>query len=340
MNNVEGVVRLVMEMHDLADQVVIVDSSDKENLEKLKKQVRSKGLFKVEIFHALALGYVEPLRMYGLSKCAHDWVLYLDDDERISEELRRDLHDIIGRAKASAFAIKRFEHVTARGQKPSFYTWNIRLLNKRFVRYRGILHEQPSIVSGRLERLHGDYCLYHMVEYKGRIGVEYLKAEQLDRFSYRLFNERLLDYASKVIMPDSRSIKGKTAGRIILGILSAYERMGMKAQDAEVSDFDYANLFMVRDLVLSAKRRSLKIAIDVLKERRQNLDRIKALKSMPESGEMFEISKIILEKGVIQFLGLDSEKTVERLTRKYARSKQGLTLLTRLLMNRYEGKSL
>ena len=36
----------------------------------------------VDLYRTIALGYADPIRAHGLSKCKHNWVLYIDTDER------------------------------------------------------------------------------------------------------------------------------------------------------------------------------------------------------------------------------------------------------------------
>ncbi|MHB1830733.1 MAG: hypothetical protein ACYCO0_05060, partial [Candidatus Micrarchaeaceae archaeon] len=70
-------------------------------------------LKKLMVFHVVALGYADPLRMYALKKCKNGWILMLDTDERISPELKASINELIGNARCSAFSMKRYEDVSA-----------------------------------------------------------------------------------------------------------------------------------------------------------------------------------------------------------------------------------
>jgi len=334
-NNIDSIIQLINDIYNIADQIVVIDSSEEKEYTKLQEEKKAKNLEKVNIYHALALGYADPLREYGLLKCKYDWVLYLDGDERISEELRKNIRDIIGNAKTRAFALKRFEEATLDGNKTDFFTWNIRLFDKRFISFKGIIHEQPE-VRGRLEKLPGQYYLLHVREYRSPTYQEYRKAEQFERFSYGLFNERLLDYISKWVMPSDRKIEKERTGKFILFLLHAYEKITLRKPEDEVSNFDYANLFFIRDLAYAIKRRSIKTIFWAVKERHVRSLRIKALKAMPDSRELFEISKKIQAIGIIKFLGLDDEHTIKTLNKRYKNQNQGISLLTKLLKERYK----
>lgn len=335
---------LINHVYEIADQIVIVDSSDRQGFDFVKKEIAGRKLNKVELYHVLALGYPDPTRQYGLNKCRYDWVLYLDVDERINRELLTDISEMISKTKAQAFAIKRFEEVRTNEingdsiNKP-FYTWQVRLYNRRHVTYRGTLHEQP-IIDGTTLKLDHKYYMMHIVELRPYTNAPYNKLEVFDRLSYETLNNRLLGYASKMVVPDSGSIESKKRGKVLASALKLYQKLGRKRDEQEISDLDYFMLFTARDMVYAYKSRKLRRMLGVVPDRLAYLKRLRSWKSGKESSMMFEISNIIEKEGMIKYLKLDDNNIIAKLNRKYEWKKQGIEgieLLIMLLKKRYSG---
>ena len=334
-DDVDKAAALIKDVYEIADQIVLVDSSSRENLERLR--AIEKELVKLEVFHTIALGYADPLRMFGLRRCKHDWVLHLDTDERINEALKKDVKRIIDETKAHAFAVKRYEEAHLNGGSTAFFTWQIRLYNRNFVRFKGIIHEQP-IVEGTVEKLDGRYRMLHIIELKGSTAQDYTKMWMFERFSYATFNERILDYAFKVSMPAQRDVRKTAIGGFIYGVLRCYETLGFKKENEEVSDLDYFTLYSLRDLAFQIKMRSVSGVLRVLPNNIRYLRTIRERRSAEDSKEMFEISKDIERMGIIRYLMLDDDDMIGRLNEKYAGTKQGIDLLIKLLEDRYHGR--
>ena len=77
-DGIEKIRELVLDISDVCDQIVLMDSSDRKNFTKLDKMLKSSSFPKGKIDHhrALALGYPDPMRAYGIGKCKHDWILF------------------------------------------------------------------------------------------------------------------------------------------------------------------------------------------------------------------------------------------------------------------------
>ena len=334
-DDVSNTISLVHDIYDMADEVVLVDSSTKENSALLLKEKKDRKMDKLNIFHTIAVGYAEPLRMYGVIKCKGDWILYLDVDERMNEEFKSNIRQILDHAKCGAFAIKRYEYVTD-GKPTKLFTWNIRLYRKSKVLYKGILHEQP-MVDGKLEKLDGAFYILHLSKLKRReIEKEYLRILKFDRLSYAAYNDRLLDYASKLMVPEHRDIGNTLLGRFMRSSLLLYERITFKKLDGELSDFDYfMHYFSLNSAILLGQRNYLG-TLKLIPVERSRLKQIKEWQKAEDGDEVFEISKIINKIGLIKFLEFDKENVIKRLNKKYDGKKQGMELLMSLLKERYE----
>ncbi len=185
------------------------------------RKMKAKGPANLKVYRVPALGYPDPLRMYGLSKCKNEWVFLVDTDERLCESFKEDLSSIIKR-KCDAFAIRRYELVSSEG-RGNVFTWQTRLFRKSKVLYKGLLHEQP-IVSGVTEKLEEPYHLEHRNELRTKSAAEYSQIERFDRLSYGMYNERMLEYLAKISVKDSAQVRSTLRGRIVLSVLDFTNR--------------------------------------------------------------------------------------------------------------------
>lgn len=337
-NDIDKSLGLIDYIYDLVDDIVLVDSSNEKEWKRLNIETKKRNLGKLRLFHALALGYPEPLFMYAYGKCKNDWVLYLDSDERLSKALKTGIKKLISNTKADAFTIKRYEEV-ANGNKTSFFTWQVHLSKRQKTFYKGLLHEQP-LIKGRINEIgNEDYYIEHVVELmmEHRIGLhQYNKLEKFERFSYKLYNEKVLSYISKMMNPKKeKDIRKTTLGRFVYSILRFYEMVAFRKDSEEISNFDYFFFYLMKDLVYRIKEGNIREIITLFPDEVSYLNQRKAWRNESDGEEIFKISQIINKIGITKFLGLDSEGEIIRLTNKYRNKTQGIELLMRLLKERY-----
>jgi len=319
---------LVGDLRGIADEIVIIDSSRGAQRSKLERLCGEYGGW-IKLYRAVALGYPDPLRMYGLHRCSNRWVLLIDTDERVSGAFGRDMKHIIGGAGgADAFAIRRSEPMRE-GERAKLYTWQIRLFRKDRVEFTGLVHEQAT-VRGRLARLDGGrYTLQHSRGIGGDAPAEYSKMAMFERLSYDSYNRKVMDYVSKLLMGSSRK------GGRVMAIMRIYERLLSRDPNAEISGFDYFCYFWMRNVFYSMIRGEYMGALLAAHNAYSELEAVRRFRRDDGSGEAFEISRIINKIGIIKFLGLDKDAAVEALNRKYGNSAQGIRLLQKLLLERY-----
>ncbi len=332
-NDVKDALKLIGDMHDVADEIVLVDSSDKKMHSALISEKKREGFDKLRIFYTVPIGYPDPLRMYALKKCRYRWVLLLDTDEMLSDYGRREIKGRIADTSASAFAVKRHENYTGKSLG-NFFTWQVRLFRKDRVEFRGIVHEQP-IVRGDTEKLPEDFFIGHLTSLKGRSSSEYRKMEMFDRMSYGVARERMMDYFNKMFLPEHGNIRDTMLGKLLDRWQRTYEAIIGKGDDDELNWFDYMVFFALVDTGYRIKERRPLGILEIYPGRKEYINRIMAPGDRDQE-EIFGISKIINTIGIIKYLKLDSEKTIERLNRKYAGVAGGTDLLIKLLEERYE----
>ncbi len=145
-DNLNSIFRLIKNVNDIASEIVIIDSSSKKNYLKLRHKCKKNE--KIKLFHYKALGYVEPFRMLGISKCTYEYIFYLDSDEFADRKLINYLKKINIPDYVSALRINRISIIKNNTKRSvNIAGCDIRIFRKSNVRYEGIIHEVPTIIG-------------------------------------------------------------------------------------------------------------------------------------------------------------------------------------------------
>ncbi len=335
-NDINRALGLIKYVYNIADDIVLLDSSDKEQRKLLQTEKRKRKLSKLHYFYVVPLSNIETVKPYGISKCRNEWILNLDTDERLSEAFIRDIKSIISGAKCDAFTIKRYEEVKD-GVKSALFTWQTRLFKGGKTTYKGfILHDQ-AVVNGKVEKLGDEYYIEHREEIKGTSFTQYSKLIIFERMSYINYRNRLVDDSVKVLSPQNRASPADTGiGKLVSTLMNLYMKITFRDPNSEISNFDYWVYLRLHYYVVLLKQRNFKRFLTIGKDLSKRVDLIKKWKSAPDSNEMFEISKIVNEIGAVQYLHLDNPKVISALNKKYMdKQPQGADLLIELLKEKY-----
>lgn len=140
--------RCLKSIKDFAAEIVVVDlgSTDK-SLAICKK-------YGVNVFKHEFVPYVEKVRDYALSKATGDWILVLDPDEAITDELKKELKNIASADNFAAVNIPRKNIFF--GKWIAHTNWwpdkHIRFFKKGQVRWSNRIHSYPE-VKGKIYNL-------------------------------------------------------------------------------------------------------------------------------------------------------------------------------------------
>lgn len=147
-NEAEKLISCLESVKNFADEIVIIDLGSSDNV----KEVCEK--FKARIYYHKRVGYVETVRNYATDMAKGDWILVLDPDEQIHEELKNKLKEISKQKKYQAVNIPRKNIFF--GKWISHTNWwpdrHVRFFKKGKVKWSDKIHDYP-VVDGELIEL-------------------------------------------------------------------------------------------------------------------------------------------------------------------------------------------
>ncbi|MEJ5338608.1 MAG: glycosyltransferase family 2 protein [Aquificaceae bacterium] len=151
-NEERNIERAIKSVQGLAKEVVVVDSGSTDRTVEIARGLGAK------VFFREWEGYASQLN-YGIELCSGDWVLVIDADEEVSQELRESIRKELKNPAHEVYMLSRKTYYLGGFLNHAWYPeWRVRLFRKRKVRFEGVLHETP-IYTGSVGKLRGD--LYH-----------------------------------------------------------------------------------------------------------------------------------------------------------------------------------
>ena len=141
-------------LKDFADEIIVVDSGSTDRTVEIAKS------FGAKVFIEDWKGYAEQ-RNSALEKTTYDWVLFLDADEVVSEELKTSIRKILKSSTADGFYIRRKTYYLGKFLN---FVWNndwvLRLVNRKAnPRWVGNIHE-TLILEGKTQKIQKG-VIYH-----------------------------------------------------------------------------------------------------------------------------------------------------------------------------------
>ncbi len=142
-NEEKNIVACIESARLLTANIIVIDMNSEDNTVSLAKKLGS------EVFEFPRSNYVEPARGFGIEKAKADWVLILDADERISQELASEIKDSIRSLGHASFKIPRKNIFGAKKWLKHGGWWpdmQIRLIKKSaFKNWPKRIHSTPQI---------------------------------------------------------------------------------------------------------------------------------------------------------------------------------------------------
>lgn len=151
--NEEGNIKECLEnIKNVVDEIVVIDSFSSDDTVKIAKEYTDK------IFLKRFEDDFSKQRNFGLQKTTGDWILSLDADERLSEELKREISGLVINNKYQGYLFSRKNYIDSKRwlKYGIFYPdWQLRLF-KKGVKFKGAIHERPDLDEKFCKKIHLD----------------------------------------------------------------------------------------------------------------------------------------------------------------------------------------
>lgn len=133
------------------DEILVVDSGSTDATTALARERGARVLVQPW------LGY-GPQKQWAVSAAAHDWVLCIDADERVSERLRGAILAALARPRFPAYRFARRNRFMGRalGHGEGYPDWSLRLFDRRGFRWSDDAVHEKVTGEGEVGRLEGD----------------------------------------------------------------------------------------------------------------------------------------------------------------------------------------
>lgn len=134
-----------------ADEIVVVDSGSSDGTQELARQHGAR------VVQQDWLGY-GPQKQFAVEAAAHDWVLCLDADERVTPELRASIEAALLAPTQGAYRFSRCNRFLGRYLRhgEGYPDWSLRLFDRRQARWSDDPVHEKVVADGSVGTLGGD----------------------------------------------------------------------------------------------------------------------------------------------------------------------------------------
>jgi len=174
--NEEDNINELIENLSFADEIIIVDSFSTDNTVQKIKQHK-----KVTLIQHKFTNFSEQ-RNYALQYANHEWVLFIDADERVSTKLKREIHKTINNTDNDIIAYEMYRKFYYQKKLVRFSGWQtdkvFRLYNKNNASYKS------------------DLFVHELLDINGKTGVLNEKLQHFSFDNYSDYKEKMIHYAA------------------------------------------------------------------------------------------------------------------------------------------------
>ncbi|WP_424357548.1 glycosyltransferase family 2 protein [Methanocella sp. MCL-LM] len=159
--NEEKFVRRCLEnIKGVVDEIVVVDGQSTDSTVEICRQYTDR------IFFRKPQGFANPDYQFAIEQATQEWVLVIDADELLSDEILASLRDLASTDVYAAYAFPRRNYYDQAGLKwtshVAYPDYQVRFSRQDSILYTGQIHETPQ-VKGKTKFLDDKYYMIHLV---------------------------------------------------------------------------------------------------------------------------------------------------------------------------------
>jgi glycosyltransferase involved in cell wall biosynthesis len=221
---------------NVADEIIVVDSYSTDLTENICRKYPVK-------FHLHQFKDYVSQKNHATTLATYDYILSLDADERLSEELQKSILDVKSNwGDTDGFIVRRFNNYC--GKWMHFSGWypenKIRLWDRRKGKWEGAdVHEVVKIPSRKVKRLKGHLLHYAYLSVDEHIRQTYKFADMAARAKYKN-GEKANFFINVILSPLFRFVKTYF---FQLGFLDGYYGFIVCTTAAAMTFFKYVKLY-------------------------------------------------------------------------------------------------
>lgn len=228
----------IQSLIDVVDEIIVVDSWSTDRTEEICRKYRAKF-----VRHSFE-GYVAQ-KNYAMQQASYDYILSLDADERLSDELRQSILKVKNDwGNVDGYAVRRFNNYCGKWIRYSgWYEHKIRLWDRRKARWQGLdPHDFIVLPGSRLKNLKGDLLHFSYLTIDEHLTQNFRFAEIAARTKYKN-GDRPNFIINVIFSPLFRFVKSYF---FQFGFLDGYYGFLFCAISASMTFFKYVRLYEYR----------------------------------------------------------------------------------------------
>jgi len=149
LNEEKNIKKCIESVKDISDDIVVVDSFSSDRTCEIAEKLGAKLVKR-------AFDDFSSQKNFAVSNCKYDWILSLDADEIVSDELKDEIKKLdLKNTEFSGFLIKRKNIYLGTPVKVWYPDWKLRLFKKSKGTWVGKIHEKIK-VDGKVGKLKGE----------------------------------------------------------------------------------------------------------------------------------------------------------------------------------------
>jgi len=145
--NSEKLISDCLESLEFCDEIIVIDSGSSDRTVQVAKNLGAR------VFEISGADFSE-MRNVGLQKTTNDWILYIDTDERVSNELKASIKNAVKDEDFAAYKLKRKNFYFGSFEWPYIEKLERLFRRKNLKGWHGKIHESP-IIEGKVGTLDG-----------------------------------------------------------------------------------------------------------------------------------------------------------------------------------------